>query len=138
VEKEVAPSQSTPVAISERVHRSGHHPGAVWLGERSSLAAPLERALFEAGLHVVLIDDVQNPGEWSEGLVRGLYSAGMIVLYSSHQGVEKKKALLSSTIQPDRVLDVSALSADADDASLLQKIVSWVEGLRIARPEEER
>ena len=110
-EKEVEPSQSAPVAISERVHRSGHHPGAVWLGERSSLAAPLERALFEAGLHVVVIGDAQNPGEWSEGLVRGLYSAGMIVLYSSSEGVEKKKALLTSTIQPDRVLDVSALSA---------------------------
>ncbi len=100
--------------------------------------APLERALFEAGLHVVLIGDAQNPGEWSEGLVRGLYSAGMIVLYSSSEGVEKKKALLTSTIQPDRVLDVSALSAGADDASLLQKIVRWVEGLRIARSEEKR
>ena len=137
-EKEAKSSQSAPVAISERVHRSGHHPGAVWLGERSSLVAPLERALFEAGLHVVVIGDVQNPGEWSEGLVRGLYSAGMIVLYSSSEGVEKKKALLTSTIQPDRVLDVSALSAGADDASLLQKIVGWVEGLRIARPEEKR
>ena len=137
-EKEAKSSQSAPVAISERVHRSGHHPGAVWLGERSSLVAPLERALFEAGLHVVVIGDAQNPGEWSEGLVRGLYSAGMIVLYSSSEGVEKKKALLTSTIQPDRVLDVSALSAGADDASLLQKIVRWVEGLRIARSEEKR
>ncbi|MGC1869446.1 MAG: sulfate adenylyltransferase subunit CysN [Acidobacteriaceae bacterium] len=126
------------VAISERVRRSGHHPGAVWLGDRSSLAAPLERALFEAGLHVVVIDDVQNPGEWSEGLVRGLYSAGMIVLYSSHQGVEKKKALLTATIRSDRILDVSALSKDADDARLLQEIVAWVEGLRIARSEEGR
>ena len=138
VEKAAETSPIASVAISERVHRSGHHPGAVWLGSRTSLAAPLERALFEAGLHVVVIDDVQNPGEWSEGLVRGLYSAGMIVLYSSHQGVEKKKALLTSTIQPDRVLDVSTLNKDADDASLLQKIVAWVEGLRISRSEEGR
>jgi hypothetical protein len=86
----------------------------------------------------VVIDEVQNPGEWSEGLVRGLYSAGMIVLYSSHSGLEQKKHLLISTIQPDRILDVSALSQDADDASLLQEIVGWVEGLRIARPEENR
>ena len=132
------PLPTAPVAISERVHRSGHHPGAVWLGSRSSMAAPLERALFEAGLHVVPIDDVQHPGEWSEGLVRGLYSAGMIVLYSSHQGLEQKKHLLTSTIQPDRILDVDALSRDADDASLLHQIVGWVEGLRISRPEENR
>jgi hypothetical protein len=131
-------SKTSAVAISERVHRSGHHPGAVWLGERSSLAAPLERALFEEGLHVVLIDGMQHPGEWNDGMVRGLYSAGMIVLYSSHSGREQKKHLLTSTIQHDRLLDVSTLSQDADDASLLPKIVKWVEGLRIARPEEKR
>lgn len=85
-----------------------------------------------------MIDDAHNPGEWSEGLVRGLYSAGMIVLYSSHEGVEEKKRLLTSTIQPDRILDVSALSEDADDALLQLEIVAWVEGLRIARPEENR
>ena len=138
VAKEAEASQTAPVAVSERVYRSGHHPGAVWLGARLSLAAPLERALFEAGLHVVVIEDVQHPGEWSEGLVRGLYSAGMIVLYSSHQGQEQKKNVLTSVIQPDRILDVSTLSQDADDASLLPKIVRWVEGLRISRPEEKR
>jgi sulfate adenylyltransferase large subunit len=138
VEKTAKLSQSAPVAISERVHRTGHHPGAVWLGSRSSLAAPLERALFEAGLHVVLIDDVQHPGEWNDGMVRGLYSAGMIVLYSSHSDLEQKKNLLTSAIQHDRVLDVSTLSQDADDALLLPKIVKWVEGLRISRPEEKR
>jgi hypothetical protein len=110
----------------------------VWLGSRSSLAAPLERALFEAGLHVVLIDDAQHPGEWNEGMVRGLFSAGMIVLYSSHSGLEQKKNLLASTIQLDRILDVSTLRQDADDASLLPKIVRWVEGLRITRREEKR
>ena len=137
VKKAVTPSQPA-VAISERVHRTGHHPGAVWLGSRSSLAAPLERALFEAGLHVVLIDDAQHPGEWNGGMVRGLYSAGMIVLYSSHSGLEQKKDLLTSTIQHDRILDVSTLNQDAEDALLLSKIVKWVEGLRISRPEEKR
>jgi sulfate adenylyltransferase large subunit len=131
-------STTAPVAISERAHRTGHHAGAVWLGSRSSLAAPLERVLFEAGLHVVLIDEVQHPGEWTESMVRGLYSAGMIVLYSSHSALEQKKNLLTSTIQRDRTLDVSTLSQDADDASLLPRIVRWVEGLRISRPEEKR
>jgi len=138
VEKTAEPLPTAPVAISERVHRSGHHPGAVWLGTRSSLAAPLERVLFEAGLHVVVIDDVNHPGEWGVGLVRGLYSAGMIVLYSSHSGREQKKHQLISTIQADRILDIESLDKDADDALLLQRIVAWVEGLRIARPEENR
>ncbi|MES2220723.1 MAG: sulfate adenylyltransferase subunit CysN [Acidobacteriota bacterium] len=127
-----------PVAISERVRRAGHHPGAVWLGARSSLAAPLERALFEAGLHVVVIDDDRNPGEWNEGLVRGLYSAGMIVLYSSASGLERKKDLLASAMPDNRILDIESLKAGADDASLLQQVVAWVEGLRILRSEEKR
>jgi sulfate adenylyltransferase large subunit len=131
-------SWTAPVANSERAHRSGHHPGAVWLGARSSLAAPVERALFEAGFHVVVINDVQNPGEWSEGLIRGLYSAGMIVLYSSNTDPEQKKHQLASTIQQDRILDVDVLNQGADDASLLQQIVAWVEGLRIAPREESR
>jgi len=126
-DKAARTSQSAPVEISERLHRSGHHPGAVWLGARSSLAAPLERALFEAGFHVVTIDDVQHPGDWSEGLVRSFYSAGMVVLYSSQQGLEQKKNLLTSTIQHDRILDAT-----------LERIVAWVEGLRIARPKENR
>ncbi|MHB2008631.1 MAG: sulfate adenylyltransferase subunit CysN [Acidobacteriaceae bacterium] len=132
------PSRSAPVAISERVHRSGHHPGAVWLGAKRSLAAALERALFEAGFHVVLVDDAQHPGQWSEGLMRGLYSAGMIVLYSPNNAREKEKHHLTSAIQPDRILDVDSLNQKADDAALLQGIVAWVEGLRIARSEEGR
>ncbi len=131
-------SDSAPVAVSERARRSGHHPGAVWLGTRQSLAAPLERTLFEAGFHVVVIDDAQNPGEWSEGLMRGLYSAGMIVLYSPNNAREKEKHRLTSAIQPDRILDVDSLHREVGDAFLLQKIVAWVEGLRIARPEEGR
>jgi sulfate adenylyltransferase subunit 1 len=131
-------SPSAPVAVSERASRIGHHPGAVWLGARQSLAAPLERALFEAGFHVVVIDDVQNPGEWSEALLRGLYSAGMIVLYSTAIERDQKKNQLISTIEPERVLDVDSLVQNAGDASVLPQIVAWAEGLRIARPEENR
>jgi sulfate adenylyltransferase large subunit len=134
----VDPFESAPVAISERAHRAGHHAGAVWFGKRSSLVAAVERALFEAGLRVAVIDDVQHPGEWSEGLIRSLYSAGMIVLYSSGQGPEQKKLQLTSTIQADRILDVEALDQESGDVALLQQIVAWAEGLRISRPEGNR
>ncbi|MGO8718530.1 MAG: sulfate adenylyltransferase subunit CysN [Acidobacteriaceae bacterium] len=129
---------SAPVAVSERTSRIGHHPGAVWLGTQQFLAAPLERALFEAGFHVVVIDDVQNPGEWSGALMRGLDSAGMIVVYSTNSDRDQKKKQLVSTIEPDRILDVDSLVQDAGDASVLQQTVAWAEGLRIARPEENR
>ncbi|MGH9615655.1 MAG: sulfate adenylyltransferase subunit CysN, partial [Acidobacteriaceae bacterium] len=134
------PENSTataPVAVSERARRSGHHPGAVWLGQRKSLAAPLERTLFEAGFHVVIIDDVQNSGEWSQAMMRGLYSAGMIVLYSTDSDREEKKQRLLSTIQPDRILDADSLDREDGDLAI-QRIVHWVEGLRTTRAEDKR
>lgn len=138
VGNQTAFAESAPVAVSERASRIGHHPGAVWLGMQQSLAAPLERVLFESGFHVVVIDDVQNPGEWSVALMRGLYSAGMIVLYSTDIDRDRKKKQLVSTVEPDRILDVDSLVQDVGGASVLQQIVAWAEGLRIARPEENR
>ncbi len=134
----ISPSRTAPVAVSERVHRSGHHPAAVWMGRRNPLAARLERALFEAGFHVVVMDDLKNPGEWSEALMAGLYSAGMIVLYATDTAPDQKKQKLYSAIQPDRILDAETLDHEADDDALLQQIAQWVEGLRTSRPEENR
>ena len=134
-------SHTTPGAGSERARRSGHHPGAVWLGARHSLAVSLEHALFEAGFRVVVIDDVQNPGEWNEALIRGLYAAGMIVLYTTATNSEQKKRQLISTIQADRIFNVDELDGldqEAADASLSEQIAGWIEGLRIAHPEENR
>ncbi|MEO6965290.1 MAG: sulfate adenylyltransferase subunit CysN [Acidobacteriaceae bacterium] len=129
---------STPVGVAERVHRSGHHPAAVWLGARTSLAAGLERTLFEAGFHVVVMDDTKNPGEWSEALMLGLYSAGMIVLYATATNPEQKKKKLYSAIQSDRILDAETLGQGADDGAVLEQIVRWADGLRISRDGENQ
>ena len=70
--------------------------------------------------------------------MRGLYAAGMIVLYTTATSSEQKKRRLISTIPSDRILDVDELDQESADALLSEKIVGWIEGLRIVRPEENR
>lgn len=127
---------TSPVEVSERSRRFGHHPAAIWLGTWQSLAAPLERAIFEAGYQVMLLDDTH--GEWHEALIRGLYSAGQIVLYTTAEASEGKKQRLYSTIQKDHILDADALDHGGDDTSVIQRIVAWIENLRISSTEDGR
>ncbi len=123
--------QTSRVAAAERSHRSGHHPGAVWLGTWHSFVPALERNLFEAGYQVIVLDDAHSPSEWNEGLVRGLYSAGLIALYTTAKISEQKKQQLYAAIPTDRILDADGLDHEGHDASVVQQILGWVEGLRI-------
>ena len=119
------------VEVSERSHRFGHHPAAVWLGTWHSLAGQLERALFEAGYQVIVLDDAHDTREWNEGLVRGVYSAGLIALYTTMEINEERKRRLYSTIRPDHILDADTLDHTGEDTSVIERILAWIEGLRI-------
>ncbi len=127
-----------PVAVSERSHRFGHRPAAIWLGTWHSLAAPLERALFEAGYQVIVLDDANSTSEWNEGLIRGLYTAGLIALYTTNEISDDKKSRLYSAIQHDHVLDADALDHDGEDSSVVQLILDWIGGLRITAAKGDR
>lgn len=122
---------STSVAVSERSQRFGHHPAAVWLGTWHSLAAPLERALFESGYQAIVLDDAHGASEWNEGLIRGLYSAGLIALYTTAGMSEEKKQRLYSVLQPDHILDADGLDHSGDESKVVSLIVQWIERLRI-------
>ncbi len=128
---------NAPVVVAERSHRFGHHPAAIWLGTWHSLAAPLERALFDAGYQVIVLDDAQA-GEWNEGLIRGLYSAGLIALYTTTEISDEKKNRIYSTIQHDHVLDADALDHNGEDSSVVHLILDWIEGLRISAAKGDR
>jgi len=128
----------TPVAVSERSRRFGHHPAAVWLGTWHSLAAPLERALFEAGYQAIVLDGARGASEWNEGLIRGLYSAGLIALYTTSGIGDEKKQRLYSAIQPDHILDADGLDHSGDESKAVSLIVHWIEALRIGPAEDIR
>ncbi len=127
-----------PVAVSERSHRFGHRPAAIWLGTWHSLAAPLERALFEAGYQVMVLDDAHSTREWNEALIRGLYSAGLIALYTTTAISDEKKNRIYAAIQHDHILDADALDHNGNDSSIVQLILDWIGGLRISSAKGDR
>ncbi len=112
-------------------HRFGHRPAAIWLGTWHSLAAPLERALFEAGYQVMVLDDAHSTREWNEALIRGLYSAGLIALYTTTAISDEKKNRIYAAVQHDHILDADALHHNGEDSSVVQAILDWIGGLRI-------
>ncbi len=120
-----------PVEVSERSRRFGHRPAAIWLGTWHSLAAPLERALFEAGYQVIVLDDADSSREWNESLIRGLYSAGLIALYTTTAISDEKKNRIYAALQHDHILDADALHHNGEDPSVVQAILDWIGGLRI-------
>ncbi len=127
-----------PIAISERVHRFGHRPAAIWLGTWHSLAAPLERALFEAGYQVMVLDDSDETREWNEALIRGLYSAGLIALYTTTAISEHKKNRIYAAVPRDHILDADALDHNGEDSSVVQQILDWIGGLRVSPAKGDR
>jgi len=127
-----------PVAAVERSQRFGHHPAAIWLGTWNSLAAPLERALFEAGYHAMVFDDAENAGESNENLIRGLYAAGLIALYRTSAAAEEKKNRIYATVPHDHILDADALDHNGEVASVVRLILDWIDGLRISSAKGEQ
>lgn len=131
-------SRGSRVDASERSHRHGHHAAAVWLGKSYALAPTLERSLFDAGYQVLVLDDAHGPGEWSEVLIHGLYSAGFIVLYATTGTGEQRKHLLYSAIPAERILDTDGLDQKSGGDQVRKQIVAWIADLRIPATGENR
>jgi sulfate adenylyltransferase large subunit len=130
--------ETAPVAPAERSRRYGHHPAAIWLGAWRSLASPLERALFEAGYQVIVLDGTQSSSGWSQDLVRGLFSAGLIALYAIPDAGEDQKSVLYSALPHQNILDADGIDHTGQETSVVQAILSWIEGLRLSSPEERQ
>jgi sulfate adenylyltransferase large subunit len=69
-----------PVTPAERRARFGHRPAAIFTGPRESLAALIERRLFDRGCAAVVL-----PNATAEGL-RALEAAGMIAIATGADG----------------------------------------------------
>ena len=69
-----AARSSGPVTAKERAARYGHGPEAIYVGQRESLAALVERRLFEHGCAVVV---VQSP---ADEVLAALRAAGLIAI----------------------------------------------------------
>lgn len=129
---------TAPVAARERAHRFGHHPAAIWLGTWRTLAAPLERALFQAGYQAIVLDEEHSTDEWNENVIRSLYAAGLIGLYTTAKIGEEKKSRLYAAIPAEFILDADAIDHAGEETAVIRSILTWIEGLRLSADGEGR
>jgi sulfate adenylyltransferase subunit 1 len=94
-----------PVASEERYARHGHFPGIVLLEGRSSLAARLERLLFERGFEVLHLSRPDFPSDTLAAALRVARTAGFIVVYSGNALDSETKQRLAAEFDK-RIFDL--------------------------------
>jgi sulfate adenylyltransferase large subunit len=122
------------VAAKERHRRHGHKPGIFLLGNRVALAKSLERALFDNGFHVVVLDASRVPLPALKSFLALMYSTGLLVLCTNASlGPQDLAELPGTTIfQHDDVADFSAADRETDDGQIAESALSFAEKLRLS------
>jgi hypothetical protein len=110
--------------MSERVARYGHIGAAIHLGNRKSLAAKLERRLFDHGSTVVLLN------EWRDEWTAIFKNAAILVLIAG--GNEDKFEIRTAA----GVLENSRVPLPEDDEEALDSIYHTLEVKQILFPNQ--
>jgi sulfate adenylyltransferase large subunit len=97
----VAAGRVTP---AERHARTGHLAAAVWVAQGTEAASRLERALFDSGA-MVLVLEAAREGDLLPRLVEAALSAGLIVLCAAAADRPAPPAQLREIAGPDRFLE---------------------------------
>jgi sulfate adenylyltransferase large subunit len=121
----------TPVTAAERFARHGHRPAIVLAEGRHSLAALLERALFQRGYEVLLAAaaEAHSPEQFL-ALAKGTEAAGLILIYSA-TGLDLPTKHALSALAADGFFDLAAEQLNADDHAALEEVLPRFESLRI-------
>lgn len=127
------------VAARERFDRHGHRPGVLLLGNRPSLARSLERALFQEGFEVVVVDGSAVASPVLAGFLASLFSAGMVVLCTNSALAPQDLARFprDDVFQATATLGAVNPGGEAHDAQIAEEAVSFAEKLRF-RSEHHR
>ena len=122
------------VAGPERYSRHGHKPGVFLLGNRLSLARLLERAFFQEGFEVVVVDGSGVASPVLAGFLTSLYSAGMVVLCTNTALAPEDLAQFprEDIFEAARIVDEAKPGAETTDAQIIQDAVSFAEKLRLS------
>jgi sulfate adenylyltransferase large subunit len=118
------PDGAEPVTDADRFKRHGHHPGLILVEANPSLAALLERALFDDHFEVVRISDADVPPAIFESQYAALRSAGTVVIYSCGVlSTDAKKKLVG--LAGERYLDLASadLRAGSDDETTVRLLL---------------
>ena len=120
-----------PVSAAERYKRHGHHAAAVVLVEGSpSLAARLERALFDDHFEVVLVNGESTPVAVLGSQLHALQAAGLVAIYSSAPLNAADRDKLSA-VAGARFFDLSALQLPEDESEAARKMLALLQSLRV-------
>jgi small GTP-binding protein len=118
-----------PVSSAERSKRHGHAAAVVLVEGSPSLAARLERALFDDHFEVVLVYGESTPAAALDSQLQALQAAGLVVIYSSAPLTTADKDKLSA-VAGSRFFDLSTLQLPEDESEAARKTLAQLQSLR--------
>jgi hypothetical protein len=119
-----------PVTAPERYRRHGHIPAIIVVSAGVALARSLERALFEDGFEVMLVEKSAS-SHAPKAAWNALYSAGFLVIYwNPTLGIEEKLDLKATA--GDSLFDLAEMNLPDGDAKGVERARTLAESLRIA------
>jgi sulfate adenylyltransferase large subunit len=121
------------VSAQERYERHGHSPATFLLEDQPAVASRLERALFEQGFEVLLLEDHETSSEVLLDAVGVARRIGAALIYSGHALDTETKRQLAS--QGFRLHDLSLESEKFDEDELFRHALALADSLRLANPE---
>jgi sulfate adenylyltransferase subunit 1 len=118
-----------PVTAAERYKRHGHYPALIVVENDASLAARLERALFNEHFEVLLVDGGDVPASVLASQYAAFEAAGVVVIYSSDVLAADAKRTLSN-LAGKRFFEFSAAQSSIGETDAAQRILSLLRSLR--------
>jgi bifunctional enzyme CysN/CysC/sulfate adenylyltransferase subunit 1 len=123
-------NSEAPVIPLERHRRHGHCPAIILVNARAELARQLERALFEAGFEVMLVEKkasfISTKTAWAT-----LHAAGFVVLYQNPSpGIDERGDLRAAA--GDHFFDLAEVDLLRGDRAVVELVLALAESLRIS------
>jgi sulfate adenylyltransferase large subunit len=126
-----------PVTAAERYKRHGHYPALILIEGHPALASRLERALFDDHFSVLHVSAEDAPIEAFESQMAVYQSLGLVVIYSC-EGVASAARRRLGALAADRFFDLSAMELPADEANIVRKLLTALNGLRAIADSKEQ
>jgi hypothetical protein len=116
----------TPLA---RYQRHGHYPAIFFVNTRTTLAGQLERALFEAGFEVTIVESRASFLSVRTACT-ALLAAGFVVIYQNPAPAMEERVELRAAAD-DHFFDLAELDLPSEDAEAVARVLVLAEALRI-------
>ena len=126
-----SPSTEPLVTPLERYRHHAHYPAIILTNSRAALARPIERALFERGFEVMVIDETEAPFASARIAWAALHAAGFVVVYHNPKLGSEESAELRAAAG-DRFFDLAEMNLPAGDAGALEHVLTFAKSLRIS------